>query len=102
LVNLLDDRERFVRQATAAALGKIGDPHAAAPLLRALDDEKWVVRKAAAEALLQIRNAHPDIAGELLDKATLGRMRTSHADISDNSDCSSHTDKGIGVEVTDF
>lgn len=102
LVKSLGDEEWFVREAAADALGKTGDPRAAGPLHRALDDGKWGVRKTAAVALLQIRKAHPDIAGELLDKATLSRIRSPHTDISDSSDCSSHTDKGIGVNVTDF
>ena len=49
-----------MRQAAAAALGKIGDPRAVHPLVDALDDREANVRQAAAEALGKLdRQADP-------------------------------------------
>ena len=57
LISALGDEynaHKFVREAAAHALGKIGDERAAEPLINALEDEKEDVRWTAAEALGEI------------------------------------------------
>jgi hypothetical protein len=59
-----------VREATAKALGQIGDPQATPALIQVLRDEKWEVREAAAKALGQIGDpqATPALIQALQDK----------------------------------
>jgi HEAT repeat protein len=51
LVSALGDQATHVREAAAAALGRIGDPAAIEPLRAALNDTHANVRHAAAAAL---------------------------------------------------
>jgi len=58
LIEALTDRDKYVRQAVAEALGKIGDARAVTPLIAALQVEfDSTGHKAAAEALGQIGDA---------------------------------------------
>lgn len=50
-VELLKDRDRDIRLASAQSLGKLGDPRAASSLMTAMSDPDETVRRAAAEAV---------------------------------------------------
>jgi hypothetical protein len=49
------DKDPLVRAAAAEALGKIGDPRAIPPLIKALDDERYMVRWDAVKALGELK-----------------------------------------------
>lgn len=53
--SLLHDREPDVRARAAHALGSIGDPNAAGPLIEMLRDRAWAVRAMAAKALGRLK-----------------------------------------------
>jgi HEAT repeat protein len=57
LIPLLSDKEEFVRQQTAYALGQTGSRSAVAPLIERLSDKQDSVRGAAAVALGEIADA---------------------------------------------
>jgi HEAT repeat protein len=57
LIPLLSDKDEFVRQQIAYALGHTGSPSAVAPLVERLSDKKDSVRGAAAVALGEIGDA---------------------------------------------
>ena len=50
------EQDRYVRKEVAKALGKLGDPKAGEPLIRALEDKDKQVRAEAAEALGALRD----------------------------------------------
>jgi len=54
LIQALKDKDHYVRQYAAEALGAIGDPRAIAPLIKALKDEHKQVRQCAIQALEKI------------------------------------------------
>ncbi|MEQ8225026.1 MAG: HEAT repeat domain-containing protein, partial [Candidatus Eremiobacterota bacterium] len=56
LINMLDDKDDFIRAAVVKALGNIGDSQAIDPLIKALDDKNKHVRMYAALALEKIRD----------------------------------------------
>jgi HEAT repeat protein len=59
-VKALKDKDPNVRAAVAGALGKIGDPKAAGPLLEALKDHDHSVRRALVDALGTVRDEKVD------------------------------------------
>ena len=54
LVRLLGDRQASVRAAAAGALGRTGDPYAAAPLLKALEGPRALSIDVVSAAILEI------------------------------------------------
>jgi HEAT repeat protein len=75
LIKALSHSERDIRAASAAALGRIGDPTAIVPLIKALKSDHVTVINSAARALGQIGNssAVPALRQMLNDRNELVR-----------------------------
>ncbi len=77
LINILGDRDWFVRERAAEALSKIGEP-AIEPLINALQDQNGLVRERAAEALSKIGEpAIEPLINALQDQNGLVRERAA-------------------------
>ncbi|MDD1676897.1 MAG: HEAT repeat domain-containing protein [Methanomicrobiales archaeon] len=68
LAHLTDENAAY-RWGAAEALGRMGDPRAIGPLIKALRDEDWRVRMKAAWSL-----------GRLGDRSALGPLREARRD----------------------
>ena len=102
LIEALGDGSEYVRNSAAGALGKLGDTRAVEPLIEALEDEYGKIRRAAAEALIKYAKNQPNLIIHKWDR--LAEVIQRHYDGSYkpySSDCSVHTDKGIGLKFPD-
>jgi HEAT repeat protein len=61
LLNILEDQDRDLRQASAEALGKIADPRTETALVRAMSDPDESVREVVDIALKALRSQRPDL-----------------------------------------
>ena len=96
---LRDESSWDVRTAAAVALGNIGDVRAVEPLIKALGDKDSGVRIAAAESLVKLhRSGQLDSRSKERILAMRRTMAEPHHSYT-SSDCSSHTDTGIGVSL---
>jgi len=76
LLELTEDKDRYVRRATIIALERLGDARAVERLLELTKDEDWSVRRAAQEALKRINNAQrAAVQAPLLQQLPLNRGR---------------------------
>jgi HEAT repeat protein len=81
LLDLLHDKEHFVRREVAKALGKLFDGRAVDPLIDALGDDNMNVRSAAIAAL-----------GEIGDKRAISALVQA---LGDNSETVRHSASGV-------
>lgn len=82
LIKCLDNKNLYVREVAAVALGKIGDVRAIEPLIRCLNDDYWWVRieagcalvkigEPAVETLIQyLKDENPDVREQAMEVLT--------------------------------
>ena len=99
LISALSDKDKYVREGAAGALGKIGDAQAVNYLIVNLKDPWRQVRKAAANALITIyTNYRLDQESKLKILEMRSIMAEKHCDNNiQTSDCTHHNDTGIGI-----
>ena len=103
--SLVRHLDRYQKEATLAAdiLGNLGDSRAVPPLIKALNHSDNRVRRSAAEALVKLNKEKKiNQADWLTIKELAGIPHKDFTTQQGSSDCSTHTDEGLGLSLKDF
>lgn len=100
LVRLLGDRNARVRVAAAAALGRTGDPYAAAPLLDALEGRRALPLEVVAAAIIESGEAPANLLSQGLQSSSV-RTRALTAELLGHYQVVSATTELARVLTTD-